>query len=62
MLAEHLGGETGWSPIEIFTEGRIPVRKPNLLAADDEPKPRAHAEVKNLSGGRDDLVTALRGG
>jgi len=52
----------GWSPIEIFTEGRIPVRKPNLLAVDDEPTPRANAEVKNLSGGRDAILGALRGG
>jgi hypothetical protein len=52
----------GWSPIEIFTDGRIPIRKPNLLAVDDEPTPRANAEVKNLSGGRDAILGALRGG
>jgi hypothetical protein len=53
----------GWSPIEIFTEGRIPIRKPNPFAADDaEPKPRANAEIKNLSGGRDGIIAALRGG
>jgi hypothetical protein len=52
----------GWSPIEIYTDGRIPIRKPNLLAVDDEPTPRANAEVKNLSGGRDAILGALRGG
>jgi hypothetical protein len=32
------------------------------LAVDDEPTPRANAEVKNLSGGRDAILGALRGG